>query len=100
VLPAAVALGALTMATKLGTGWYAAGRDGASARGRLRAGSALVARGEFSILIAALATEAGLVRLGAVATGYVIVLAVVGPLLARYLVDAVGRFLPGQPQAV
>ncbi|MFP5336330.1 MAG: cation:proton antiporter, partial [Actinomycetes bacterium] len=63
--------------------WYAAGRDGVGPAGRLRAGAALVARGEFSVVIAGLAVAAGLGDVGPVATGYVLVLAVVGPLLAR-----------------
>jgi CPA2 family monovalent cation:H+ antiporter-2 len=93
VLPAAAALALVTAGTKIATGWYAAARVGASPRGRLRAGSTLVARGEFSILVAGLAEQAGLLRLGAVATGYVIVLAVVGPLLARYAVELFGPLL-------
>ena len=44
VLPAAVALAAVTGCTKVATGWYAAARDGAAFRGRLRAGTVLIAR--------------------------------------------------------
>ena len=44
--------------TKIITGWYAARRAGISSAGRLRAGGALVARGEFSIVIAGLAVSA------------------------------------------
>lgn len=83
VLPVVLALAAVTLVTKLATGWYAARRDGVGAAGRLRAGAALVARGEFSIVIAGLAVAAGLDDVGPVATGYVLVLAVVGPVLAR-----------------
>ncbi|MFP5336340.1 MAG: cation:proton antiporter [Actinomycetes bacterium] len=83
VLPAVLALALVTVATKLGTGWFAAGRDGVGPAGRLRAGAALVARGEFSVVIAGLAVSAGLGEVGPVATGYVLVLAVVGPVLAR-----------------
>lgn len=83
VLPAVLVLAAVTLVTKLATGWYAARRDGVGAAGRLRAGAALVARGEFSIVIAGLAVAAGLQDVGPVATGYVLVLAVVGPVLAR-----------------
>jgi CPA2 family monovalent cation:H+ antiporter-2 len=54
-----------------------------AARGRRRAGAVLVARGEFSIVIAGLAVAAGFVEVGPVATGYVLVLAVAGPVLAR-----------------
>ena len=85
VLPAAIALAVVTTATKLATGYYAALRDGIGPAGRWRAGAALVARGEFSIVIAGLAVGAGLVEVGPVATAYVLILAVVGPLLARFI---------------
>jgi CPA2 family monovalent cation:H+ antiporter-2 len=55
VLIAASLLALLTAATKVVTGWYAAKRLGVGVRGRARAGAALVARGEFSIVIAGLA---------------------------------------------
>jgi monovalent cation:H+ antiporter-2, CPA2 family len=77
-------LGLLTGATKVLTGWWAAGRAGIGVRGRLRAGAALVARGEFSIVIAGLAVAAGVEpQLGPLAAGYVLLLAVLGPVLAR-----------------
>ena len=66
-------LAVVTAMTKVVTGWYAAGRVGAAPRGRLRAGTVLIARGEFSIVIAALGS--GLVdgpELGALAAGYVL----------------------------
>ena len=85
VLPAVLALALVTTVTKLGTGWFAARRDGVGAPGRLRAGAALVARGEFSIIIAGLAVATGLEQVGPIATGYVLVLAVTGPLLARFI---------------
>jgi len=53
--------------------------------GRWRAGGALVARGEFSIVIAGLAVSAGIEpSLGPLATAYVLILVVLGPLTARY----------------
>lgn len=91
VLPAVLALALITTATKFGTGWYAAGRDGVGPLGRRRAGAALVARGEFSIVIAGLAVTAGYDELGPIATGYVLVLAVVGPVLARVIDTGIGR---------
>ncbi|MGY1591461.1 cation:proton antiporter [Geodermatophilus sp. SYSU D00708] len=84
VLPAVLLLALVTTATKVGTGWFAARRDGVGVPGRLRAGTALVARGEFSIVIAGLAVTAGVGELGPVATGYVLVLAVTGPVLTRF----------------
>jgi monovalent cation:H+ antiporter-2, CPA2 family len=83
VLPAVLGLAVVTTATKVATGWFAAQREGVGVPGRLRAGTALVARGEFSIVIAGLAVSAGLTDLGPLATGYVLVLAVAGPVLAR-----------------
>jgi len=81
----ALILAVVTMATKVVTGWYAAGRVGVGDRGRLRAGTVLIARGEFSIVIAALGAElADGAELGALAAGYVLVTAVVGPLAARF----------------
>jgi CPA2 family monovalent cation:H+ antiporter-2 len=53
-------------------------------RGRLRAGAALVARGEFSIVIAGLAVAAGHEAIGPLASGYVVLLGLLGPLLARF----------------
>jgi CPA2 family monovalent cation:H+ antiporter-2 len=94
VLPAALALAAVTTATKVGTGWFAARRDGVAVPGRLRAGTALVARGEFSIVIAGLAVTAGLSDVGPVATGYVLVLAVTGPVLTRVVEPFGARFRP------
>ncbi|SDS01693.1 cation:proton antiporter [Agrococcus carbonis] len=88
VLPAALLLAVVTTGTKLATGWFAAGRDGAQRRGRLRAGAALVPRGEFSIVIAALAVSAGHPEVGAVAACYVLLTAIGGPLLARWIVPA------------
>ncbi len=84
VLAAAATLALITAATKIATGWWAARRAGIAPPGRLRAGTALVAHGEFSIVIAGLAVSAGLEpRLGPLAAAYVLMLAVAGPILAR-----------------
>jgi CPA2 family monovalent cation:H+ antiporter-2 len=83
MLPAAVALAAVTAVTKIISGAYAARREGAARRGQLRAGTALIARGEFSLVVIGL-VGAGVGPLGAVATPYVFVLAIAGPLLTRF----------------
>jgi CPA2 family monovalent cation:H+ antiporter-2 len=84
VLVQAALLGLLTALTKLLTGWWAARRAGVSTPGGLKAGAALVARGEFSIVIAGLGVSAGLEpRLGPLSAAYVLLLAIVGPILAR-----------------
>lgn len=86
VAVAAVLLATASVLTKLATGWWAAQRAGIARPGRLRAGAVLVPRGEFSIVIAGLAVAAGSPpRLGALAATYVLVLACVGPVLARSL---------------
>ena len=84
-LALATALAASTAGTKIVTGWWAARRAGVARRGRIRAGTALVARGEFSIVIAQIGIAAGVEsRLGPLAAAYVLILAVAGPLLARF----------------
>ncbi|WP_117208124.1 cation:proton antiporter [Allorhizocola rhizosphaerae] len=72
------------IATKLATGWWAARRAGIGTAGRLRAGAALMPRGEFNIVIAGLAVAAGInPQLGPLAAAYVLILAVFGPIAAR-----------------
>ncbi|MGN9763944.1 cation:proton antiporter [Micromonospora sp. SD12] len=85
VLLPALALAIVTMGTKTLTGYLAARRVGIGEPGRWRAGLALVPRGEFSIVIAGLAVAAGSVepKLAALATAYVLITVVTGPMLAR-----------------
>jgi monovalent cation:H+ antiporter-2, CPA2 family len=60
-------------------------------------GTALIARGEFSIALAGLGVAAGVEpELGPVAAAYVLLLAVMGPVLAR-VVDVL---LERRPEAV
>ncbi|WP_327673195.1 cation:proton antiporter [Kitasatospora sp. NBC_00458] len=121
VLLPALLLALVTALTKVATGYWAARRAGIATRGRWRAGGALVSRGEFSIVIAGLAVTAGIEPgLGPLATAYVLILVVTGPLAARYTQPAVERLgkvlgrqrwvpartagtepalLPGQPEA-
>ncbi len=85
MLPAALVLALFGIGSKFAVGSYAARVEGASRAGRMRAGTALIARGEFSIVIAGLAV-ASLPTLPIVplASAYVLILAVIGPVLARY----------------
>jgi CPA2 family monovalent cation:H+ antiporter-2 len=86
VLLLAVILGVITTLTKLFTGWWAARRADVDPAGAIRAGAALVARGEFSIVIAGLGVSAGLEpQLGAISAAYVLFLAILGPILARFI---------------
>jgi monovalent cation:H+ antiporter-2, CPA2 family len=78
----AIALGIITVLTKAVTGYWAAARAGIDTAGRKRAGLALVARGEFSIVIAGLGAPLE-PHLGPLAAAYVLFLAVLGPILAR-----------------
>jgi CPA2 family monovalent cation:H+ antiporter-2 len=81
-LPFALALGCVTALTKIATGYWAAKRAGVDSRGGLRAGMALVARGEFSIVIAGLGSGIE-PRLGPLSAAYVLLMAILGPILAR-----------------
>lgn len=84
VLLLAVGLGAITALTKVLAGWWAARYAGVNTLGSLRAGAALVARGEFSIVIAGLGVSAGIEpQLGPLSAAYVVFMAVLGPILAR-----------------
>ena len=84
VIAPAVALAVVTAITKVATGWYAARHAGVGKRGRMRAGVSLIARGEFSIVIAGLAVAGGVIpTLGPLVAVYVLLLALAGPLLAR-----------------
>lgn len=84
-LPFCVGLAVVTSATKICTGYWAA-RKLTDRAGRLRAGAALIARGEFSIVIAGLGASIE-PKLGPVSAAYVLILAVLGPVLARAAKD-------------
>ncbi|WP_028281530.1 cation:proton antiporter [Arthrobacter sp. H5] len=104
VLGYALLLAVITSVTKVATGWWAARRQGVGKLGRARAGAALIARGEFSIVIAGLAVASGAVEgeLAALATAYVLIMAIIGPVAAR-VAEPVMRYLqrkPGSPTVV
>ena len=83
--------------TKFLVGWYGAAQIGVQSRGRFRAGTTLIARGEFSILIAGLGLGLAPV-LGPLAAVYVLLTALIGPVLARFdsaLAPRVARVLRG-----
>lgn len=91
VIVPALILAAVTTVTKIATGSYAARRAGVALPGRLRAGAGLVARGEFSIVIAGLAAGVDH-RLVPLATAYVLIMVIVGPVAARWTEPTVRRF--------
>ena len=82
VLPLATGLAIVTALGKVLTGYWAAHRNHLDVRCGLGAGVALVARGEFSIVIAGLGS--GLEpQLGPLSAAYVLLLAILGPVLVR-----------------
>lgn len=97
VLLPALALAVVTSLTKFLVGWYGSARAGVQSRGRFRAGTALIARGEFSILIAGLGLSLA-PTLGPLAAVYVLLTALIGPVLTRFdvtLAPRVARVLRG-----
>ena len=106
LLPAA-ALAAVGIVTKFGTGWIAGRRAGVGPPGRVRAGAALVPRGEFSIIIAGLVLGSVPAAFGSTVAAYVLILAVLGPLAPRLadpwvrrLARRTGPPRPGGPASV
>lgn len=85
VLPLALLLAALTAGTKMVTGYLAARRAGVKRRGRWRAAVTLVPRGEFSVVVAALAVSAGAeTKLGPTAACYVLITILLGAAAYRW----------------
>lgn len=94
-VPVAAAL-ALTVVLNFTAGIVAARWHGLTRRAAANVGSTLLGRGEFSLILATLATGAGLdPRIGPFVALYVLVLAVAGPLLAARSV-AVARLVPAR----
>jgi monovalent cation:H+ antiporter-2, CPA2 family len=85
VLPAILALVVLGVAGKFAVGWWIA-KDMTDKTMWIRAGAFLTPRGEFSMVIAALAGPAVLsVSLQAITLGYVFATAIVGSLVLRFI---------------
>ncbi len=83
LLPAAI-LAIVGIATKTLTGYLAARTAGIGIPGRWRTGFGITPRGEFSIVIASLAVTAGVEpQLAPLATTYVLITVIAGPLLAK-----------------
>lgn len=96
LLPVALVLAIVTAGTKVVTGWAAAKVEGSSAGLGIRSGVTLIARGEFSIVIAGLGSVVD-PRLGPLGAGYVLTLAIVGPLLSRWWGIAPGGLRGAEP---
>ncbi|MBW3629288.1 MAG: cation:proton antiporter [Gemmatimonadetes bacterium] len=82
-VPAAI-LTVLAVAVKLGAGWVAGRRNGLSQRGALSLGLTLIARGEFSIILAGIAVSIGQTELGALIALLVLALSLVGTVGLQY----------------
>jgi CPA2 family monovalent cation:H+ antiporter-2 len=80
----AVILVVLAVIAKVGGGWVAGRRSGLSQRGSLTLGLTLVARGEFSIILAGIAVSVGRERLGALLALLVLGLSLVGTAGLQY----------------
>lgn len=95
----AAALAVVTLATKLGTGWYTGRVDGLGIVARLRAGALLGARGEFSVVIASLviASSALPSEIPAFIAAYILLTAVLAPVLARFA-EPLGWWLQQRPR--
>jgi CPA2 family monovalent cation:H+ antiporter-2 len=80
----AIVLGLITAATKILTGYLSVVVTGHDRHTGIRAGSVLISRGEFSIVIATLG--AGIdAKLGSLAAAYVLFLEILGPICARLM---------------
>ena len=84
VLLIALLLAVVTALSKTLTGYWATRRLKLASRIRLRAGLTLVARGEFSIVIAGLGVALE-PRLGSLSAAYVLIMAILGPVTARII---------------
>jgi monovalent cation:H+ antiporter-2, CPA2 family len=84
VMVPAIVLGLVTASSKMYTGYWVARGSGLDKKARLRAGMELVARGEFSIVIAGLGA-ASEPMLGPLAAAYVLFLVILGPILVRLM---------------
>ena len=100
VLLPALILAVITAVTKIATGAWAAARAGIGPKGRWRTGLSLIARGEFSIVIAGLGVAAGAQSmLGPLAAAYVLMLALTGSVLMRFADRIpVPRIIAGKPK--
>jgi CPA2 family monovalent cation:H+ antiporter-2 len=84
VLLPALALAVITSVTKLATGYIAAQRVKVKRRGRWRAAVALIPRGEFSVVMAALAVAAGAeADIGPLTACYVLLTIIIGAAVQR-----------------
>jgi CPA2 family monovalent cation:H+ antiporter-2 len=82
-LPAVILI-VLAVVVKIGGGWIAGRTSGLSKRGSLALGLTLIARGEFSIILAGIAVSVGEVRMGALLALLVLGLSLMGTMGLQY----------------
>jgi CPA2 family monovalent cation:H+ antiporter-2 len=84
VLPLALLLAVVTSATKMATGYVAGRRAGVRRRGRWRAAVGVIPRGEFSVIVAALAVAGGAeAKLGPLTACYVLLTILIAAVVIR-----------------
>ncbi|HEX2093184.1 MAG TPA: cation:proton antiporter [Longimicrobiaceae bacterium] len=94
----ALGLTVLAVAAKVAGGWVAGRRSGLSRRGALSLGLTLIARGEFSIILAGIAVSAGLAELGALIALLVLALSLLGTAGLQYAPQITRRVFPRQAE--
>jgi CPA2 family monovalent cation:H+ antiporter-2 len=84
-IPLAVGLAVVSAASKFGSGYLAAKKNGFAAKGRRRAGVTLIARGELSVVLAGIAIAGGINSdIGPVTILFVLILAIGGSVATRF----------------
>jgi CPA2 family monovalent cation:H+ antiporter-2 len=94
VWPYAIPLAILGIAAKLASGWIAGRRVGLGRRGSLSLGITLIARGEFSIILAGIAVAVGREEVGALIALLVLILALVGTMCMQFSPEITHRLFP------
>jgi len=84
-IPLAVGLALVSAASKFGSGYLAAKKNGFTTKGRRRAGVTLIARGELSVVLAGIAIAGGINSdIGPVTILFVLILAIGGSVATRF----------------
>lgn len=94
IWPAALVLALAAIVSKVAAGWWAGRGSGLSQRGALALGLTLIARGEFSIILAGIAVTIGLPELGATIALLVLLLSVVGTSAMQFSPQITRRIFP------
>ena len=101
VLLPALALAMVTAVAKVFSTWWATRNTDLDPASRLRAGITLIARGEFSLVIAGIGIGAGVdPRLGTLATAYVLFTAILSPVLLRLVEPLLARLPKEMPTSI